>query len=108
MAGGCGCGGGTIGGNPNTGIPFVELPCWPGADAEIRLEYTGTEDEIIRLGVVTGVVYRFGVNSRIKRVDVWDMPRLIGDQDIRKLGGTMTEEIAVSYTHLTLPTTPYV
>ena len=92
MGGGCGCGGGTIGGNPRTGVVEKEVPCWPGSDAEILVEYTGVEERIIRLGVVTGVVYQFGISSRIKRVDVWDMPRLIGDQEIRKLGDKMIEE----------------
>ena len=80
---GCGCGG-TVGG-PNTGPIVKEIPCWPGADAEIRLEYVGDEKRIVRLGVVSGTVYVFGVDDRVKRVDVWDMPRLVKDQEIRRI-----------------------
>ena len=59
-------------------------PGWPGAEGEVVLEYVGEEDRIILLGVTTGIVYVFEDDSRIKKVDIWDMPRIVGDERIRR------------------------
>ena len=59
-------------------------PSWPGAEGEVALEYVGDEERIILLGVTTGIVYVFEADSRIKQVDIWDMPRIVGDERIRR------------------------
>ena len=81
----CGCsslGGG--GGDREGAVASALPPCWPGAEGEVVLEYVGDDERIIRLGVVTGIVYVFEADSRIKQVDIWDMPRLVGDAQIRR------------------------
>ena len=54
--------------------------------------------------ILNGLVYIKGKFLKVTNKDFFDILKLLKESLMQKLG----KQIAVSYTHLTLPTTPYV